>query len=326
MASILDNAILVGKESTYGTAATLTRAYEGKADTFKRSQEYIDSVGMRGGMHAQLSTRSVPVNMGGEGAIEVDVAKTGFGLLFQSMLGTTTGPTQQATTTAYKSTFSSSADGPADSWTVQVQRVDVGGTVRSFTHVGSTMTGWSLSQEVGGLLVATFNFDFQDVVTNVAAGTPVYTATGSALPFNWTQASATWNSAAIDLTNFSLDADLGFKTDRRFLRASALKKKPVRAAIPTFTGTAEMEFEGLTQYDAFVAGTVAPLVVTWQAETIQSTYKFEVKLTCAAVQFTGESPEVSLDDVGVQSLPFKVLHNGTDPAVKIEYTSTDSAL
>ena len=32
--SILDAAIMVGVESTYGTPATLTRAYEGKADTF----------------------------------------------------------------------------------------------------------------------------------------------------------------------------------------------------------------------------------------------------------------------------------------------------
>jgi hypothetical protein len=323
MSSILDNALLVGKESTYGTAATLSRAYEGKSDSFKRAQEFLTSTGFRGGMHTQLATRSVPVNMGGEGSIEVDVQPTGFGLLFQSMLGATTGPTQQGATAAYKSTFTSSAAGPTDSWTVQMQRVDAGGTVRSFTHLGSTMTGWKFSQETDGLLGVEFLFDFQDVVTSEAAGTPTYV---NSLPYAWTQAAATWNATAIDLTKFDLEGSLGFNTERRFLRGSALKKKPVRASVPEFKGSAEMEFESLTHYNAFVAGTIAPLVITWTGTEIASPYNFELKITLAAVQFQGDSPEVSLDAMPKQTLPFAVLWNTTDPAVKIEYTSTDTAL
>jgi hypothetical protein len=323
MASILDNAILVGKESTYGTAATLTRAYEGKADSWKRQQDFLESVGFRAGMHAQLSTRSVPVNMGGEGEIEVDVMPGGFGLLFQSLLGASTGPTV-TTAPAYKSTFTSTAAGPADSWSVQVQRVDATGTTRSFTHLGSVITGWSLEQSVDSLLNAKFSFDFQDVSTSTAAGTPTYPTNN--LPYAWTQSAALWNGAAIDLTSWSLKADLGLKTDRRFLRASELKKQPVRASVPTFEGEAEMEFESLTQYNAFTAGTIAPMIVTWTGATITGAVKYEVKVTLAAVQFQGDSPEVSLDAMPVQTLPYKVLYNGTDPAVKIEYTNIDAAL
>jgi hypothetical protein len=44
------------------------------------------------------------------------------------------------------------------------------------------------------------------------------------------------------------------------------------------------------------------------------------------VQIQGDSPEVSLSAMPKQSLPFAVLWNGTDPAVKIEDTSTDTAL
>jgi hypothetical protein len=322
MASILDNAILVGKETTYGTAASLTRAYEGKADTWKRQQEFLSSVGFRGGMHTQLSTRSVPVNMGGEGTLEVDVNRTGFGLLFQSLLGGVTGPTV-VTGTAYKSTFTSTAAGPNDSWTVQVQRVDATGTVRNFTHVGSVITGWSLAQEVGGLLSATLNFDFADVVTNVSGGTPTYV---NSLPYSWVQSSATWNGDPIHLTSWNLEADLGLKTDRRFLRGSAVKKRPVRASVPTFEGTCEMEFDSMAQYDAFVAGTIAPLILTWTGPIITGSTPFELKVTMPAVQFQGDSPEVSLDEMPKQTLPYKVLYNGTDPAVTIEYQSTDTAL
>lgn len=322
MASILDNALLVGKESTYGTAVTLTRAYEAKVDSWKRSQDFLTSQGFRGGLHTQMSTRSVPVNLGGEGTIEVDVQPTGMGLLLQSMLGTVSGPTQQAATTAYKSTFASSAAGPVDSWTVQMQRVDIGGTVRSFTHKGSVMTGWKLSQPVDGMFGAELMFDFQDVATDVAAGTPTYV---SSLPYTWQQCSATWNGSPITLESWDLEANLGFKTDRYRL-SSVLKQRPIRAAVPEFTGTMSMDFDGLDQYNAFAAGTIAPLVVTWTGANIASTYDFEVKVTMPAVQFQGDSPEVSLSELPKQSLPYKVLYNGTDPAVTITYQSTDTAL
>ena len=44
MSSILDNAIMVGKETTYGTPAVLSRAYEAQADTWAREQEALESV------------------------------------------------------------------------------------------------------------------------------------------------------------------------------------------------------------------------------------------------------------------------------------------
>ncbi len=324
MATTTDQAILVGKESTYGTAATLTRAFEGKADTFKRQQEFLNSSGMRAGRQAQRSDRSVPINMGAEGGIEVDVIDAGFGLLFQSLLGAKAGPTQIGTSGAYTSTFTSTAEGPADSWTVQVQRVDNAGTLRPFTYKGSTITGWSLAQEVGGLLVATFNFDAQDEVTDVAAGTPTYV---DGQPFNWSQIAATWNAVALDVSEFSLEANLGFKTDRRFLRGSALKKQPKRVAVPEFTGSMTAEFESLTHYNAYKAGTVAPLVFTYTGRSIGTgVQSAAMTITLPAVQFTGETPEASEDDMTTQSLPFKVLHNGTNPAVTITYTSTDAAL
>lgn len=164
--------------------------------------------------------------MGGEGTLEIDVQNKGFGLLLQAMLGTISGPTQEGATTAYTSTAQTAADDPGDSFSVQVQRPDMGSTVRSFTHHGSVVTGWSLGQEVDGLLTASLNFDFEDVDTATAAGTPTYPA--STTPFTWDQCVVSLNSAATDVTSFSLDADLAMNTDRRFLRGSALKKQPCR--------------------------------------------------------------------------------------------------
>ena len=324
MSNVLDTAILFGKESTYGTPVTLTHAYEGKADSWKRAQERIESTGFYAGMHAKRSDRIVTVNMGGEGTLEFDILNKGFGLILQAMLGSVSGPTQIAATTAYKTTVATTAADPDDSFTVQVQRTDMGGTQRDFTHEGCVVTGWNISQDVGGLLKASLNFDFEDVNTSTGAGTPAYPA--SASPFDWTQSVVTLDGTATDVMSFSLDADLALKTDRRFLRGSELKKKPVRSGVPVFTGSVEMEFEGLTQYADFVAGNVIPIVATWTGAVIESAEVFEVVITMPACQYTGESPEASLSDVPKQALPFDVMWNGTDAAVTIEYTSTDTSL
>lgn len=323
MTAIKDSAIQVGKESTYGTPATLTTGFEGKADSFQRAQEPLESMGFRPGMHALRSDRRTQTNMGGEGSLEIDVLTKGFGLLLQAMLGSVSGPTQEAATAAYTTTAATTVDDPNDSYTIQVNRVDVGGTQRNFTHHGCVMTGWSLTQEVNGLLVAALNFDFEDVDTSTGAGSSTYP---SGIPFDWTQAVVTLDSAATDVLSFNLEAELGLKTDRRFLRGSELKKQPVRSTHPTFTGSVDVEFEDLTLYADFVAGSIVPITATWTGANIEGAYDYELTVTMAACQYDGESPVANLDDVPTQSVPFKVLHNGSDAAIEITYTSTDTSL
>lgn len=325
MASNLDTAILFGKESTYGTPVSLTDAYEGKADSWKREQEVLSSDGFRAGIHTRHSDRRVIVNMGGAGSLEIDVLNKGFGFLGQALLGSVTGPTQQAATSAYKSTMQTTDSDPADSYTVQVQRVGAtSGTVQSFTHHGSVVTGWTISQDVGGFLVANIDFDFEDVDTSTGDGTPAYPS--SATPFDWTQVVVTVDGTNTDVSSLELTADLALKTDRRFLRGSALKKQPVRSGIPTFSGTLAGEFLDTTLYDHWVAGDIVPIIFTWTGATIEGAYNYEFKLTMEACQLTGESPEASLEDLPSQPVTFDVLYDGTNPAVKLEYTSTDTSL
>ena len=325
MATILDTAILVGKETTYGTkASTWTRAYEGKADSFKRNQEALESVGFRAGMETVRSDRRRQINMGGEGGLEIDVLSKGFGLLLQGMLGTVSGPTQIGATTAYTTTAISSADDPDDAFSVQVLRTDSAGTQRVFTHLGSVITGWELKQEVNGLANVNLNFDFQDVNTSEAAGTPSYPA--SALPYDWTQCVVSIGGSPVDVRTISLSGELGMKTDRRYLKGSALKAQPKRAAVPSFTGNIELDMVSLALYANFVAGDIVPITFVWTGANISGAEYHKVTVTLASCQFDGSSPEASLDDLTSQALPFKVLDNGTDPAVSVAYISTDTSL
>lgn len=325
MASNLDTAILLGKESTYGTPVSLTDSYEGKADTWKREQEILSSDGFRGGAHTKRSDRRTVVNMGGTGSLEIDILNKGFGFLAQAMFGTVSGPTQNDATTAYTSTHQTATDAPGDSYTVQVQRVGAtSGTVQSFTHHGAVVTGWTITQEVGGYLMVNLDFDFEDVDTLTADGTPSYPS--GTTPFDWTQVVVSVDGTNTDVSSFELTGDLGLKTDRRFLRGSALKKQPTRSAVPIFSGSMGGEFLDTTLYDHWVAGDIVPIIATWTGATIEGAYSYEFKLTMEACQLTGESPEASVEEIASQPVTFDVLYDGTNPAVKLEYTSTDTSL
>lgn len=324
--SLLDAAVHVGKESTYGTAVTPTRSFEAKADGWKSEREGLESVGMRAGMQTTRSDRRKVINMGGAGAIEVDVLNKGMGLLLDGLLGTTTGPTQQSSTIAYLQTFASNEDGPTSSFTVQLIRPYVAsGSSAAFTHHGCMATGWGLSQEVNGLLTLNIDYDFEDVDTATSAATATYPAAAS--PFDWTQAVLTVGGSAFDVRSFEFQADLAMKTDRRYLRGSALKKQPVRSGVPEYSGTIVADFDALTRYNEFVAGTVVEdVVITWTGAQIVSGHDYTIAIAFPAVQWTGESPEASISDVSTQPLPFKVLHDGTDPAVTLTYKSIDTSL
>jgi hypothetical protein len=323
MAAILDSAIVFGKEATYGTAVATTRGFEGKGDSWKLSQEVIESVGFRGGMHTKRADRILVLNKGGQGELEIDVLNKGFGFLLQAMLGDSTGPSQVGETDAYTTTAVTTTTEPGDSYTVQVQRVDTGGTVRPYTHEGCMITGWEISQDNAGFLVAKIMFDFEDVVTTTTASSPVYPA--DAFPFHWGQCSVTVAGQPVEARNLTVSGDLGLKTDRYYLRGTTNKKKPIRASVPSFTGTIEADFESNALYNLYVASAPVAITATWTAGLIETGQNYEFSITMPNCLLTGESPEASLSDLPTQSVPFEVLH-GSTPAVTITYKSTDTTL
>lgn len=326
--SILDAAILVGVESTYGTPATLTRGYEGKADAFKREQSRIESIGFRADMQTLRDDRVVTVNMGGAGALEVDLLNKGMGLLLQGSMGTKTGPTQQSTSAAYLQTYETSDSAPADSYTIQVIRPTLESGTQQFTYHGCKITGWSINQSPDGLAVINFDFDFEDSDIVTAAGSVSYPS--NATPFDWTDCVVTLDPdgtpETLDVMDLTFSADLALKTDRRYLRGSELKKEPVRSGIPVYEGEVTIDFTGTTRYAEWTGETVVDIEVKWTGEEIESPYSDEFALRMKACHWTDGNPEVSLSDTPVQTLPFRALHNGTDAAVTMTYQSADTAV
>ena len=326
MSSILDQVVTVGIEGSFNTAETSTvRSYEAKADTFQRDVEYLQSVGFRRDLQTVRSDRDDTVSLGASGSIECDILNKGQGLLLQHVLGTTSGPTQNGSTTAYKSTFSTDDTGPTGSYTIQMSRVDSGGTLRPFTYEGCVATGFNISQELGANLSMSINFDAENEQTSTGEATPSYPS--SADPFNYTQSViAIDGSAASNFTSFSLDGDLGMKTDRRFLAGSATKAQPKRTSVPSYTGTISAEFANLTDYERFTGGTTFSINASWVGATIESPWAYEFVVSIPMAKFTGSTPVSSLDDLTVIDQPFTILDSGSGACLTFFYTSTDTSL
>ncbi|MFE2245252.1 phage tail tube protein [Streptomyces lavendulae] len=320
----LDASIGIGRETAYGVISAAVEGYEGKADSWKTTREVIESVGFRAGMQTARADRRNVVNMGGEGELEVDLLDAGAGSLLASAFDKSSWADAAGKRTHILETSSVSA---APSFSAQMVRPTADGIKVGYKHLGCVATEWSLNAEVENAVTLSVSFDFQDVsytTTPAQIVAPVYPVESH--PYDWTRTSITLKRGAVvvplDATSLELTGDLGMKVDRRFLRGNALKKKPVRNAVPTYEGTIEGEFStgSMALYDAFVAGEVCSLVVDFAGLTPGSSLKVE----CPAIQFTGESPEASVDEVTIHNLPFRVLDPGTGaPAIRMTYVEPD---
>ncbi|MCX5153698.1 phage tail tube protein [Streptomyces sp. NBC_00291] len=315
----LDAAIGIGEEATYGTAPTSTIGYEGKADSWKVAKEFIESVGFRRGQQTARADRRNIITMGGEGELEVDLLDVGAAALFRAAFDKHSFTDTGAVRTHVFETATSNA---APSFTAQMIRPTVDGVNVAYKHVGCVATEWELSAETENAVALTVSFDFQDVShTTVPAQALAIDYPAVARVYDWSRTALTLTRAGapvpVDAGKFSLTGDLGMKTDRRFLRANALKKKPVRAAMPTYEGELEGEFSGesLKLYEAFTAGEVIALRVDLSGLTPGTS----LRIDCPAIQFTGESPEAAVDDVTTHTLPFRVLDPGDAPAIRLTY-------
>ncbi|MFE6159809.1 phage tail tube protein [Streptomyces sp. NPDC056486] len=317
----LDASIGIGREDSYGSLSTVVEGYEGKADSWKTEREFIESVGFRAGMQTARADRRNVVNMGGEGELEVDVLDAGASSLFLAAFDKVTVSTANGVKTTVAET---GADSESPSFSAQMVRPTVDGLKVAYKHVGCVATEWELTAEVESAVALTVTFDFQDVQhTRTASEIVAPTYPEESYAYDWTRTAITLTRAGVavpmDVGKFSLSGDRGMKTDRRFLRKNALKKKPTRNAMPSYEGELEGEFsaDSLGLYEAFIAGEVCGLVLQLDGILPGSTLKIE----CPAIQFTGESPESAVDEVTMHTLPFRVLDPGTGAAaIKATYT------
>lgn len=136
-------------------------------------------------------------------------------------------------------------------------------------------------------------------------------------PFAYHQGAVTIGGSSVFVKKLSVKGKTGLATDRYGL-GSRYRKVAVEAGIHELTGMVELEWEGRTQYDRFVAETTFACVVTFThtaGETLTLTMN---------IRHDGDTPVVKDRGIVPLSVPFKC--NGTTDAAafNMAYVTTDA--
>lgn len=307
-------------ESTYGTPVTVDRFYEFLSEGIDIDILSIDAP-MIGGGRFLRNDRVKKVLRGARGPIEFVVLNKGFGLLFQHMLGqdTVTGASANKTHTCIPDALALQGK----SMTVQVGRPDVNGTVQPFTFEGGKVLDWELKCALDEPLKLLTTWDFENVLTATALATASYTATEEMFIFS--EGALTIGGTTMAVKSCSLKGNNALAAERRFLTNT--KKEPLANGVFELTGSLDMEFESLTRYAAWLAGTQAQLVLTFTLATVIPTtaVPFSLTITIPKIEYTGETPKVGGPEVLMQGAPFRALYDGTSPIITAVYITSDTA-
>lgn len=318
-----DHQVGFGAESSVGTAVTPTRFLEVLDENVVLTIDRVESKALRVGRRVLDTSGWAAGNKDVTGDVTFEVRSAGFGLLFKHMLGKNTTTTPGGATNRRLHTAEvSGTDGLG--LTTEIVRTDITGTKHAFTYSGCKIDNWSLTGALSDFLQLKVTLDGQNESVAASAGTTASYPTG--IPYVFTGATVTLAGSSADVTGFTLNGDNGIAKERYFL-GSGVKKEQVESSMRSYTGTFDVEWSGLTQYNRFINGTTASLVFKYEtASAIEGSTKGSVTVTCPNVRFDGVTP-VGGGQIVTQSVPFVALADSTDltvSPVKIEYVSLDT--
>ena len=309
------------EEVTYGTYVAPTRFMRFDNEKIAANVGSIQSFGIGRGRWLRTGRHKEYIK-DAAGQVQFDVMSKGYGMLLKHALGSyanvlVVGSEQKATITP-------DPNGLAGlSLTCQVGRPSIDGTVQPFSYSGGKVKAWELKNGVDNQLTLMLDLDFKTVVTSQGLAAATY-VTGDEI-FIFSECTLTINGVTVFAKNLDIKGDNGLDVARRFIGNT--KKEPLAAAQSKITGQLDFEFEDLTKYAAWVAGTeIATLVATYTTPTVIAgggNVKFIV--TIPNLIYTGAQPDVAGPAIVPQQVPFEALYDGTNPIITIEQRTTDTA-
>ena len=282
-------------ESTWGTAVVVDKFVPFSKESMKQKIEQIVSKAIRAGRRTQATHAQGRKTVGG--GLELDLPNNTLAVLLKHMFGTV------ATSGAGPYTHTATpGDLTGDSLTVQVGKPGQAGTVHPFTYAGCKINEWTLKCSVGEYATLELDITAKSETTATALASASYTA-GYA-PFTFVQGSVTFNGVSIAVTEATLSGKNGLRTDHHHLGSADITQQKENNR-REYSGALMADFEDLTQYNRFVAGTEHALVLTFSNGTESLT------ITCN-VYLEGETPEVAGEEQLDQPLPFVCSHATAD--------------
>jgi hypothetical protein len=285
-------------ETTPGTGVVVDKFMPFVSESIKQNIEWLDTKTL-GARHTLKATKQG--TSGVEGGITTELANTSLATILKHMFGTvvTTGAGP------YTHTYTP-GDLTGDSLTVQVGRPSSTSVVHPFTYAGCKIADWEISADTGE--IAQLDLNILGMTETTATGLAVASFDATWAPFVFREATITLaGSGASNVRSVSIKGEN--MLTQRFRLGAATSKEPLQAGRRPYTGTISADFDALTDYNRYVNGTQAALVVAFSNGTQTLTFTMNVA-------FVGETPNVGGYDLLEQPLPFRCL-SGTSDALAI---------
>lgn len=298
-------------ETTWGTPVTVTKFIPLVSESITKDVARIESSGILAGRRVLSTNQYTGADVTVSGDINMELPLQGVETLWKWALGSCT--TTSTGGTAPFTHLLVPGDLSDDHLTVQVGRPDTGGSVDAFTYSGMKCASWELAAKAGELVTVSFSTVGKDEATNTALASASFT-NGVDQSFTYVNGSISIGGSSVSVKEFTLRGDNGLDVDRRFIGPRTISE-PLEAARREYTADLLLEWEGMTQYNRFIAGTSHALTATFAAG---SDAAFAV---IANVRFDGTTPNVQGMEILEQPVPVKCVGGTDDVALSVAITS-----
>jgi len=313
----------IATETTFNTAATVTRFYEFTSENLNYNKKVAVGMGLRAGGQLPRSQRRVVTTTDVTGDIVLDLPTRGLGLLLAQAMGTS--PSVVTTTTGVYSYTFTLGDTYGRSFTAQVGVPQYGGTVTPKTIAGAKIQGFELGVAVGGIATGKFTVDAASLTTGTSLATASYSTISNL--FHFAQGAITVaGSSVANIKDFTLTVGNTLKGDRYNLGASGTKAEQVINGFRKISGKMTAEFTDTTLLSAYLADTTTAIVLTFTGAVIAGGQNEKLTITIPAAKFDADTPNVPGPGVVDLGMTFEGYDDGTNQPLTIVYQTADSAL
>lgn len=294
-------------ETTPGTEVTVDQFVPVKSESIQNNITYLDTETISARKVLRLTKPGINAVSGG---ITTELANTTAATLLRHAFGTVA----TSGTDPYTHTFTP-GDLTGESLTVQVGRPASDGTIHPFTYAGCKIQEWALSSEVDGIAEFALTLIGMSETTGTALATASYDSDWS--PFTFVEGSVTIDGTAVStVKSFNLSGANAVAHRHRIGSSDSLE--PLEAGLREYTGQIVSDFDALTHYALYTAGTETAVVLKFDNGT-------ETLTVTMNVQFTGETPTIDGFDMLEQTLPFRCVSSTSDAdAITAELVNSEA--
>lgn len=284
-------------ETTTGTLVTVDKFLPVTSAPIVTEIEPLDSMGIRAGRLITAAWKQGSRTV--SGTVETELWNVDIASLFTHMFGAV----QVATNGGQWDYTYTPVDTTGLSMTMQVGVPDITGTVRPRTFGGAKLGGWTLSAEAGSICMLSLDVVAMTSTNGVALATASYDA--ALEPFVFTEAHLSVAGATNTVVNsFELACEMGL-TERFRLGNDGWSLEYLQNGFREFTGSITKDFEDETQYERYLDGDEAALVLNFDNGTDQLAITMNVR-------FNAGDPTLEGPELVEEPVEFKVVSATND--------------